>query len=93
MALRTGEAVDQGESARRPSANERRKLHRFLLVVTGRPAAASDEQSPETTRQLAAIALSWLLVAIIVSVAVVLALHFEPSPAARPQSAEPAASR
>ena len=75
-------AQEEDRPLPRPAGNG--KLHRLLLVVTGRPAIAGDETSSESTRQLAGIALSWLGVALLAIAAVVLALHLQAKRAGKP---------
>lgn len=77
-----------GDRERKPLATDTTKLRRLLLVVTGRPAIPDDGESPDSTRQLVAVALSWLLVAMILNVAVVLAMYLQPSQNVAPNSSQ-----
>ena len=73
----------------RMAERKTRALRGFLLVLTGRPATPDAEPTAESTRQLAAIVMAWLAVAIVMSGAVVFALHLQQRGPARQPAAMP----
>ena len=64
-------------SEKRMPGIRRPKLHRFLQTVTRRQNYGNAEESADSTRQLAAIVISWLLVAVVIGIAVLGALYFQ----------------